>query len=390
MGPLPLNRAAFGLAALVFGCLQTTAKAGEAMSIPKPPDGLGGTVTREPGKAVIQDVPFLAWGKSGDSTFAGALESALAVTKHPVSRRDIMAASGLAFRVRWFYWKDHPWWCPSTPVGEFPEEQEAVSRATGWQFRQTMLLGQSNPEGMKALAPDLVAYINAGLPVVGYSNDWNCGVCFGYEEEAQTFLWWDYFRGGEPMRLPAAKPGGPWLLFPAGYGQPPSPRENLLAALKLAVRHWRRDMGPNPDGAYWYGDAAYVQWRDDLGRAAEFPEKVQADLFFADWWVFETLADARMQAGPYLRDAAPLLEGPAREALTRAAALYEEEAGLLGRYYSHESELFPGPWTGMTIKDWTAVVRAREIEVLGKCRELERRAVEEMEKALALCGEKIP
>jgi len=86
-------------------------------------------VKRDGAKVWIDDVPELGWGKGRGCTYAGALSAALAVTAHPVPYDDIMGLSGLAFRVRWWISATEPGkrlWCPSTPVGEFPEERDNV------------------------------------------------------------------------------------------------------------------------------------------------------------------------------------------------------------------------------------------------------------------------
>lgn len=355
-------------------------------AIPEPPADLGTSeVKATENSLTLPGVRSLGWGKSGDCTFAGGLEAALAVTRHPVSRRDIMGVSALAFRVRWYYWTQEPNWCSSTSVGEFPEERDNVSRATGWQLADVMLPGESAPEDMAAFAPDVIAYLKAGLPVVGYPDDWNCAVCFGYQKGGAEFLWYDYWSGDNPKVLPAAKPGGPWLLFLSGWQQPPSERDVLLNTLRLAVRNWTRRAGPEPSTTYWYGDSALIQWMDDLSLAPKWSEKVQSNLFFANWWNAETLLDARGCAASYLKAHAGALQGPAQEALMRAADLYQKEQELL-RPSFEGGTIFLGPWTGKSVKDWTPEVRAREIEVLRQCRELEQQAVAEIEKALAAAG----
>ena len=52
-------------------------------------------------------------------------------------------------------------------MGEFPEEIEAAGKVTGWPIRVECHLG--NPEAhMERFAPDIVASIDKGLPVLGY------------------------------------------------------------------------------------------------------------------------------------------------------------------------------------------------------------------------------
>jgi hypothetical protein len=70
-----------------------------------------------------------------------------------------------------------------------------------------------------------------------------------------------------------------------------------------------------------------------------------------------------------------------REAVLRAAALYQQEAELVAPSFDGDTFFF-GPWTGKGFADWTPEVRAREVEVLKQCRELEQQVVAEIESAL--------
>ncbi len=92
-------------------------------------DEIRAKVTRKDGKVRIEGVPVLTWGKGKDCTFAGALEAALGVTKFPYSYTDIMGMTGLAFRTRWYQGRTGDKWCPSSPVGEFPDEIAAISKS---------------------------------------------------------------------------------------------------------------------------------------------------------------------------------------------------------------------------------------------------------------------
>lgn len=72
---------------------------------------MGATVKRDNGKVWIEGVPSLGWGKDCECTFAGALSAALAL------------------RTRWYHGEIGQRWCPSSPVGEFPQEVEAEEMA---------------------------------------------------------------------------------------------------------------------------------------------------------------------------------------------------------------------------------------------------------------------
>ena len=331
-------------------------------------------------RKVLEAVPTLGWGRDRECTFIGALEAALAVTPHPYPYSDLMGCSGMAFRVRWQH-RNRPedGWCPSCTVGEFPEETEAVSRATGWQFRHVTHFDDPAPD-MARYAPEIVAAIDAGRPVVGYPDHWNVAVVHGYEDGGKAFLWRDYVKPGPSTRLPADQTGR-WLMFLEAHTGPPAEREAVAEALRLAVRHWRRGRGPGPQDSYLYGDAAYAQWIADLGATAGFLEEQRGAVFFLGWWSFSTLLDARLAATAFLRDHLGALGEEARRELQRALDTYEREVALLQRPF-REGGAFLGAWSGKSLEHWTPEVREREQQVLREARGLEAEAVTHLEAAL--------
>ncbi|MHC4561400.1 MAG: hypothetical protein ACYS8X_01355 [Planctomycetota bacterium] len=333
------------------------------------------------GRVVIEGVPHLSWGTSGDTTFAGALEAALSVTDHPYSYSQIMGYSGLAFRFRWGPRSEG--WCPSVPVGEFPEEQQAVIWATGWQVQDEDNMENEDDPHMERFADDMVASIDAGFPVVGYGPNLNVAVAFGYENKGESFLWWDFFGGDTPVVLPATKTG-PWIWILKGFNAPPSRREQLLAALEIATRNWHRPDEKLEGGKYYYlwGDVAFTAWAADIRDATTFDEDKQGPLFFANWWCFEILVDARNSASAFLREYADAANNRQAEAhLRKAADLYQQEGQLLGAFYGTKDG-FMGPWSGKGIDDWTDEVRQREHDAIAQAHALERQAIAEIEAAL--------
>ena len=201
-----------------------------------------GQVRRENGRVWIDGVPELRWGHSGECTFAGALAAALAVTDRPVSYGDLMGYSGLAFRIRWYRRFDQPDWCPSSPVGEFSEEIETVTRAIGWGVRQESEMGKDQPS-MERFAPAIRESIDAGRPVVGYPDkDLNVAVAYGYEEaEGRTAFLWNAY-GRSQLRVPA-EDVGPWLMFLEAPAEPMAPMAALTQARQRrtgVARDWSR------------------------------------------------------------------------------------------------------------------------------------------------------
>jgi hypothetical protein len=326
----------------------------------------------------MENVPTLGWGRGKETTFAGALEAALSVTDYPCDYTTLMGVTGLAFRTRWFQGPGGPW-CPSSAVGEFPEEIAAASRATGW----TLRVAEGAP--LERFAPDIVASLNDGLPVLAYGRELNMAVIFGYEEGGKTMLLRDYFTGDTPLRK-APNEFEMFLLFPGEHTESLAPREAAIEGWKTAVRNWHRRHDPLEEvRGYWYGDIALAKWREDLGLVDELSNKERELLFMVNWWCFDVLQDARCAAGTFLQDNADLLEGESRDALKRAAAIYAQEGAYLGRCFCEKSAFF-GPWSGKSISDWTPEVQQREQDVLAEARRLEADAIAEIEKALCAAG----
>ena len=338
------------------------------------------------GRVIIEGVPSLGWGASGDTTFAGATEAALSVTDHPYSYAQIMGYSGLAFRFRWA--PSDEGWCPSVPVGEFPEERDAVSWATGWQFNDIDIMEHEGDPQMQRFAGQMVASIDAGFPIIGYGPDLNVAVAFGYENDGESFLWYHFFGGDEPVVIPATKTG-PWIWILQEFTDPPSRQEQLLAALKIAVRNWHRqpdrDREPN-NYLYLWGEIAFTAWAADIRNAMTFDQQQRAALFFENWWCFQILVDARNSAAVFLREYADAAENDqAAEHLRKAADLYEQEGRLLGAFYGTKDG-FIGPWSGKGIDDWSDDMRQREVEAITAAHDLDRQAIAELEAVLTAMG----
>lgn len=340
---------------------------------------------RENGRVWIEDLPQLRWGKSGECSFAGALSAALAVTARPVAYSELMGASGLAFRIRWYRRFDQPDWCPSSPVGEFSEEILAVTDAIGWRIRQESRMG-SDKQDMSSCAQAICESIDAVRPVVGYPDaDLNVAVCYGYERSGDetTFLWNAYGRDG--LRVPASKVG-PWLLFMDEPIEPMNPQAALKQA--LTTPNWRRSRmtswnpKPGQDSAYLYGQGALRQWREDIGQADSFSPEQQRNLFFVSWWCFDCLVDARRSAVTFLTDHLNTVPDQARKHLAIAADSYSQLARLAGREAFEQHTCFLGPWTGRKFEDWTPEIRRREQEVLSQIEALDSGAASEIDKAL--------
>lgn len=325
---------------------------------------------------VLDKVPALAWGRGKDCTFAGALEAAMAVTDHPYKYSDIMGFTGLAFRVRWFKGPDGQGICPSCAVGEMEEEIRAAERATGWPLRIEVHMG----EDMARHSGQIVDSINAGKPVAAYTDQLDMGVVYGYSEGGRKLLFRDYNRS-EELELPSSKLGWLWLVM-GDFKPVLTRREVVREALRIAVHNWRREVGREGPGDYWYGPAAYKAWTGHLANPDALPEDKRQLLLHTNAWNLMTMVDARHAAVTFLEENASLLEEPARQAVLRAAGAYRQAAAFLDSTPFNKSGCFFGSWAGKSLKDWTPEVRRREVELLTKAEQFDTAAMAALQKAV--------
>jgi len=341
------------------------------------------TVRRESGRVWIEGVRGLGWGRDRENTFCGALEQALSVTELPYSYSDLMGYSGLAFRTRWFQGSEEWDVCPSSPVGEFPEEMKAVSRATGWPIWSGNRLGEDEDKSMAPYWQEIVTSIDDGRPLLAYNQQMDVGIVHGYVEDGNRIIGWDYHhQGDEPLDLPIDKMG-PWIAFLDDNLKPQPPKDAFLDALRTAVANFRRDTfdKTRPRGDYRYGSAALSAWAADIEHASADQGDFYGKLFFVSWWTFSSLFDARRVAPIFLRDHAGLLPGDAGALVVEAACIYDDELPLLMRAFA-QRDVFLGGWSGKSIADWTPEVRQNEHDLLVKAASIEERAIKLLDQAV--------
>ena len=274
-------------------------------------------VKRDGNKVWVEGVPSLGFDKH-QCTYAAALAAATAVTERPCSYTHIMGVTGLAFRTRWYQGRIGQKWCPSSPVGEFPEEIDATQKATGWPLN--VICAPDNPN-MGRFADDIVASIDIGRPVPAYEPGLNVDVIYGYKEGGKAVLLRDVFKGD--IELPVEKLG--WMLFfLEDPKEPLSKKDAFLQGLRVAVANWQRPPRPSDKGEYLLGDAALARWADDLGKLDGLNQADKDSLQFVSNWCFWSMFDARATAVDFLQENMNELDGDARAAIGRAVELYRQ------------------------------------------------------------------
>jgi len=341
-------------------------------------------IINDRGVVQLEGVRGFSPGEYADSIH-GAEARILQSLDEPMTYDDLVGYSGFAFRAN-----IHNAMCPSGghPCRGYPCVDNAI-RARPRRARPFLAFPweppKPDPLAWQAEArAAIVASIDRGIPVhYGSEED---GLIIGYAEEgrrwhcvhpyhkwgAETF-WHDEvggFAGGK----------WPWAITVWLEPKPPheraDPCELARIALKQAVDMWRTDAR----GDYFCGDAAYDRWIEWLrGVDAGDVDNPKAGMQ-GNGWCLDVLNHCRPIASRWLEKHAGLFDQHAGDRLRRAAAHYARIAPLLIEGYGCPWTLAPGP---DKFDDWTPEMRKTQIARLEAARELEARAIAEIEAALA-------
>ncbi|HEY0868149.1 MAG TPA: hypothetical protein VGE01_12260 [Fimbriimonas sp.] len=305
-----------------------------------------------PIRNVIDGVPRLVWGQSGENTFAGALAAATLPTRHRVTYRTILGVTGLAFQVRWYEGGESRW-APRDRFRAYDRELEAARRATGWALDVEFDPNDRLSSSMARIRPS----IDMGIPVLTLDPSHHTAVVFGYDEGRVVMR--EYANPESSVeRDPAELPR--YAVFVGRRHRPLSTSEGALEGLRIAIRQWQ-GAGEVPECKL--GRAAYAQWAEDLRGAEGLDALLRRELFTVNWLQFSLLADARSHAGPFLREVAPFFPKPIVKRLFQAAEIYDEvEASLTA--CMRRKDAFFGTWSEKGYDDWTEEVRRSEAAVL--------------------------
>jgi hypothetical protein len=339
-------------------------------------------VRRQDGRVWIDGVPRLRWGASPEPTYIGALEAAFRASERPLDVTTLLGDSGLGFRLRWATRDGGNAWCGSGPCGEWPEEVEALNKATGYVYRwDPPAAGAPNSPEHLAL---IVESIERGWPILGFAARMDMAVIYGYEDAGKRVLVSDLWASEEPA-LMATSEAKSVSFFLERIDEPLARVDAVRAGLGLALARWRQGVvatDPISGATYHYGDAGYRQWIADLERAHTLSDAQRQNLFFLNGWTYSSLFQTRSQhAARYLREALRYVPAAAHEGLMDAAARYELVRERLGGW-DPANPMF-GFIKQKKVDTWTPEVIASERALLADVHEHESRAFAALERALA-------
>lgn len=351
-----------------------------AMRTEQPPTGEAAKakVKREGGKVWIAGMEELRWPQGQENSSLRSLAIALQTVGEDVSYERLMGVSGHAFRTQFH----QTGFCGSSPHAccGFNTLKTALAALDYDLAPHSFMdpeheLDKDDPEDVRRTREAVTASIDRGWPVIfGSEED---GLVVGYQDGGETLLVRSYFDWTEPGF-------GPMKDWPWGFSvltkkdEAPDRRECALNSLKLAVRLANVETVE----VYASGFAAYDRWMAELLDEAKFEDANDDEkrvMIQMNAHIYNSLIDARTQAAGYLRSIGDEFTDEASEHLARAAGLYDDTVKLLdaGR------ENVPWPWQLEKLKDWTKKKRHAEAAALKEVLALERKAIAEIERALA-------
>ncbi len=331
----------------------------------------------EPTRAVLDGIPKIGYHVHL-CPFPGSLVACLEYLGDPCDYDYVMGVTGAAFRR--FWQRDDGGNVDLMYLA--PEPHRRAFWALGYGCRTV-------PCEKGQMVQAIKESVTKGIPVLSFGiiGPPECGIVAGYDQGGETLFGYSYFQDPsipgyyeQPGWFEKMHRGAPFGLIAIGEKRPrPAQRQVLASSLEWAIDLARMPVRPRRwDHAS--GLAAYEAWAAGMEVDADYP-KDNAQVLGTRVMVHgdqTVMLDERRSAAGYLRGMAGIAPEAAAH-LESAAALYDQaaEQGAKVWLWGHEM----GPEVGQALAD-PATRRgiARAIRAAG---EIESRAVESLEKALA-------
>jgi len=335
---------------------------------------MGAKLSREADRVWIDSVKGWFPGDKESSVHA-AQEAVMQAIGEDITYEYLVGVSGLAFRMQ----VSKEGLCPSSPHSFCGYECVARStRSLPW----TVRIFEVKPEDadkVQEARRAVVESIDRGVPVqYGSEED---GVIVGYQKEGREWICIHPLRDRGKKTFVETK--WPWGIAVFTQRKPgvPSQRELALEALRQAVAM----AGAQEAGNYFVGFRAWDIYIERLKALDGADEKTRKDAMVGNAWIYECLAQYRGLAAWYLRAIADEFDSRAAGHLKNAAGLFEKMSNQVLSDEKHcVITVAPYPWDLKEGKMWTTALRQDQVKRLEQALPLEREAIGEIEKALAL------
>ncbi|MBI3921740.1 MAG: hypothetical protein HY318_10020 [Armatimonadetes bacterium] len=354
-------------------------------------------VIREGNKVWIEGVEPHRWIERCNS-IVNCLTGAVRAVGEDLTYEYLMGASGAAFRVQ----VNPGGPCPCAPHANLGYRcTDRAAWAAGYNL-EWININKDDPDSVKKARDTTIKSVDRGCPVLWSSEE--CGLLIGYVNGGEKML----CRGYWDEKI-TEHTDWPWEIgILTKKETTPTRREVLLSSLETAVEmsDFGRCKAAKVD--FLVGFPAYRKWiqflLDDDHWQTVNEGKPKPD--HGNAWCYENLAGSRAAAAKYLRaivavrssaidrtslgaegDESPdyklLLTDEAASHLTKAAELYQRmDKEVLNKQCI--LTVAPYPWTMKEGEYWTRQQRHAEAALLKQAMALEKKAVREIEQALAL------
>ncbi len=329
-----------------------------------------GKLSRSGGAVMIEGVERLRWGEGRDNTFMGALTVVAHALGDEADYDFLMGVSGAAFRIQLC----QPEWCPSAPDAGCGFQCDAAATGALGYLTQTMGAPQEDADKVRQVREAVVHSIDRGYPVfaIDLVKTADYGVIVGYADGGETFLCRSYWDVTDEY---ATAENWPWVtVFVQERGTPPARGDLVRRSLRQAVMLATTDRFDN----YLSGFAAYETWAEQLLEDSRFGPETREQTAQANAWCYLSLIDCRAAATRYLHSIADEFPAARAERLVKAADLYGQIVDVLADMQGMVP--FPGQ---VGEAGYPGEQRRAQAETLTEALGLERRAILEIEQALA-------
>ncbi len=301
-----------------------------------------------------------------------AMEAVLRAAGEAISYEYLIGVSGLAFRLQ------VSGFCPSSPHPACGFQcLELAQAASPWQQEGLYAYQVESAVEKQAMLDKVKASIDRGIAVqYGSEED---GVVVGYQQDTELLCLHPYKDHTKPF----VETEWPWRfsLYTMKKAGAPDRHALAIASLRQAVAMAHE---PSREG-YGLGFCAWEQYIGNLTALDQADEVVRKGSMQGNAWIYECLCAGRKVAATYLREIADDFAPEVTDHLLAAAERYDYMiAGALCTDGKSSKDIAPYPRMLKDGETWRDEVRRAQIHRLQKAYPLERQAIAELEKAVAL------
>ena len=322
----------------------------------------------------VEAMEAMATNETTPNTTMAAFALALQTAGESISYEYLMGVSGSAFRFQLA-----EGWCVAATISHCGYETETNALAAIPYDVVELASEEEDADGVSATRRAVVASIDRGIPVVYRIME--DGLIVGYQKGGEEFLCVHPQERFVPRGI-FTEERWPWCAFILGDDKTPAPDpwECAEKALQLAVELFHKEKEHDRPLC---GARAWTTWIEELRDDALFVDNAR---WLENWWLYLSLLSARKCAASYLQTVAEQSPRAVSDGLRRAAELYGTMAVEVLAAPSPEVAPCPLKPNRAYAPRWPKECRLRQADILTDALDLERKAIAEIERALAVAA----